>query len=370
MRRLTFGKKVLILIILFVLVGIIPGLVISYESLNKSEEALEKISFEQLRSIRDIKKSQVMDYLESLQKQLRVTQNNPFVLEALIAFNRAFEDGGDKVLTASWNRVADRYDDALKKIYSINGWYDLFLIHTDGDIVYTTTRESDLGMIIPESNLRDSAIGIAFDKIMRSQTDQIAIADFKPYPPSNNEPAAFIMAKLYQKGKMEGIIALQFPIGQLNKIMQLRTGMGETGETYLVGEDMLMRSDSFLDPKNHSVKASFANPVLGKVDTEGTREALMGKTDAKVILDYNGNEVLSAYTPLQLGDLNMALIAEIDMAEVDIPVDQLASAIYLIAFIILVVVILVVIMVIVFSQKEVSYLSGIVTHLPSSADQL
>jgi methyl-accepting chemotaxis protein len=62
-----------------------------------------------------------------------------------------------------------------------------------------------------------------------------------------------------------------------------------------------MRSDSFLDPANHSVKASFADPAKGKVDTEAAREALSGKTGAKIIIDYNGNPVLSAFAPVTLG---------------------------------------------------------------------
>ena len=91
--------------------------------------------------------------------------------------------------------------------------------------------------------------------------------------------------------------------------------MGETGETYLVGSDKLMRSDSFLDPKNHSVKASFANPATGSVDSDATRKALAGETGSEIIIDYNGNPVLSAYTPLKIGDTTWALIAEIDEAE-------------------------------------------------------
>ncbi len=65
----------------------------------------------------------------------------------------------------------------------------------------------------------------------------------------------------------------QLPMDAINQIMTERNGMGETGETYLVGPDKLMRSDSLLDPA-HTIKASFANPEKGRVDTEASREAL------------------------------------------------------------------------------------------------
>lgn len=115
--------------------------------------------------------------------------------------------------------------------------------------------------------------------------------------------------------------------------MQQRDGMGKTGETYLVGPDKLMRSDSFLDPANHSVKASFANPSKGMVDTEAVREALAGDTEAKIIMDYNGNPVLSAFAPVKLGDTVWALIAEIDESEAFASVNLIAWLIGIIAVI-------------------------------------
>jgi methyl-accepting chemotaxis protein len=139
--------------------------------------------------------------------------------------------------------------------------------------------------------------------------------DFESYAPSNGEPAAFMAQPLLQDGRVELIVALQLSLKAINDVMQERSGLGRTGETYLVGPDKLMRSDSFLDPTHHSVKASFADPAKGSVDTEASREALAGKKEEKIIIDYNGNPVLSAYTPLTVGDVTWALIAEIDEAE-------------------------------------------------------
>ena len=86
----------------------------------------------------------------------------------------------------------------------------------------------------------------------------------------------------------------------IDAIMSERTGLGNTGETYLVGADLLMRSNSFLDPVNHSVEGSFANPELGKVDTEAVQQAGLGNIGSQIVIDYNGNPVLSAYAPLSV----------------------------------------------------------------------
>ena len=159
----------------------------------------------------------------------------------------------------------------------------------------------------------DSNLGTLVRRVLETKT--YGIADFARYAPSNNKPAAFIAQPVVHNGKIEMVVALQLSLESINAIMKEREGMGETGETYLVGPDLLMRSDSYLDPKNHSVAASFADPSKGKVDTVAVRESLAGKSGAQVIKDYNGSQVLSAYAPLKLDGLNWAVIAEIDESE-------------------------------------------------------
>ena len=88
-----------------------------------------------------------------------------------------------------------------------------------------------------------------------------------------------------------------------------------------------MRSDSFLDSTNHTVEASFANPSKGSVKTDAAKEALSGTTDAKIIQDYNGNPVLSSYTPIKVWNTTWALLAEIDESEVKDPIRQLLISI-------------------------------------------
>ncbi|MCF8083235.1 MAG: hypothetical protein K9M96_09080 [Deltaproteobacteria bacterium] len=203
----------------------------------------------------------------------------------------------------------DFYTDYIEKY----GYYDLFLINPDGYCFYTVGKEADYHTNLVDGKYADSNLGELVREVLN--TKQYHMADFAPYAPSNNAPCAFVAQPLMHGGKVELMVALQLPLEAINKIMQEREGMGETGETYLVGPDKLMRSDSYLDPQNHSVKASFANPAQGSVDTEAARAALSGQTGEKVIVDYNGNPVLSAFTPVNIGDTTWALIAEVDESE-------------------------------------------------------
>ena len=140
------------------------------------------------------------------------------------------------------------------------GYYDIFLIDPDGYIFYTAARESDYQTNIIDGKYSDSSLGQLVREVLESK--KYGVADFAPYAPSNGDPAAFIAEPVVHDGKVDMVVALQLPLDGINAIMTHREGMGESGETYLVGEDLLMRSDSYLDPVNHTVINSFRNPVL------------------------------------------------------------------------------------------------------------
>lgn len=57
----------------------------------------------------------------------------------------------------------------------------------------------------------------------------------------------------------------QVPLNRISEVMADRSGLGETGETILVGQDYLPRSDSFLDKENRSVVASVHRPSKARM---------------------------------------------------------------------------------------------------------
>ncbi|RJQ54696.1 MAG: methyl-accepting chemotaxis protein [Desulfobacteraceae bacterium] len=205
----------------------------------------------------------------------------------------------------------------LRSYLSKFGYYDIFLVDAEtGDILYSVFKELDYTTSLLDGPYAKTHLGEAFRKANGAKDkDACIVTDFSRYLPSYDAPAGFIASPVFHGSEKIGVAIFQFPIDRLNEIMTQRAGMGKSGETYLVGPDRLMRSDSYLDPKSRSVIASFTNPKTGSVDTQAVKEALGGKTDAKIISDYNGHPVLSAYTPLKVGDFCWALIAEIDKAE-------------------------------------------------------
>ncbi|HEB27066.1 MAG TPA: methyl-accepting chemotaxis protein [Porticoccus sp.] len=318
------------LIVAFLVLALIPLVLFATYSVKTASDALHTLAFNQLESVRAIKKSQVEDYVASMQAAFRVTLSSPNMRQALMEFVKAYNDGGGKIKTEDWEILAEFYGSQINNIVTGNEWYDLFLINPNGVIVYTDAKQSDLGMSITNSSLNNSSFANAFQQAADLSGAEIIVSDFAPYAPSNNKPAAFMVAKVHDEeeygGGLVGYLAFQIHLDKINHIMQQREGMGATGESYLVGADRRMRSDSFLDPTGHSVLASFVGTVdKNGVDSHASNAALRGETGSEIVMDYNGNPVLSAYSPFKFGNNNWALLVEIDEAEAFAPAQKLRS---------------------------------------------
>ncbi len=307
-KNMKLGTK---LLFSFLGVGVIPFAVVAIVSLINGSTALSRSAFDQLQAVQAIKKEQIEGYFNERSGDASVLSGCPTVMTALDDFKTAFEKDGKMVNGEIWKMVEAIYGSWMTQYVKEYGYYDLFIISEAGDVLYTVAKESDFGANLVSGNLRGSPLGDCF----RKAKSEIGFADFKPYAPSNNEPAAFVGAPIRKEGRCMGVVALQLPLDKINNIMQQREGMGETGECYLIGPDKLMRSDSYLDPNNHSVVASFKNPSTGSVNTRASTDALSGRSGEEIIIDYNGNPVLSAFAPMTVGDITWAVIAEIDKAE-------------------------------------------------------
>ncbi|MCG8701830.1 MAG: methyl-accepting chemotaxis protein, partial [Bacteroidales bacterium] len=214
----------------------------------------------------------------------------------------------------NYKKVHNKYHPLIEHYMKKSGYYDILFIDTDGNITYTVVKGNDFGTKLENENTHLS-------KLWKNckELDKTLLSDMEKYTPSKDAPAMFISAPVKNNKTIVGYLALQISNKAINRIMQEKSGLGETGETYLVGSDYLLRSDS-----RFSKEIAMLNT---KVETENTRNALRGNNDLKIITDYKGTEALSAYDRVNLPGLHWAIIAEMDKKEVMQPVYSLAFSI-------------------------------------------
>lgn len=164
---------------------------------------------------------------------------------------------------SAWSAANAKYQGFYREIVTRFGFEDALLIDRAGNVVYSAFKNTDLGTNILNGPYDGSKLRGAYLEAMSSnRADRVAVTDFEFYQPANMAPTAWLVAPVPPDGKPEGVLALQFPITKINKVMTFdrqwrEAGMGTTGETFLAGEDFLMRSDSrmFLeDPQEYRQK--------------------------------------------------------------------------------------------------------------------
>lgn len=246
------------------------------------------------------------------------------------------ESTGD---SSDYDRVHARYQRLLQSMIKRMGFYDLFLIDPEsGDIVYSVYKETDFGTSLLNGPYRNSNLAELFRKV-RDDPDRgaVQIVDYQFYRPSYNAPAAFIGGSIYDGNRRIGILVAQLPVEDINAVLTggkgwEKSGLGKTGETYLVGSDLLLRSasrgfienkESFLESLRQSrlkestveLIAQVGTPILLQpVDTEAAREALRGESDTRTV-DGRGGRVLSSYAPLAIPGVGWAIISEMSVDE-------------------------------------------------------
>ena len=218
---------------------------------------------------------------------------------------------------SGYGKWHERVHPVIRNYLRLFGYYDIFLADIQsGTILYTVFKELDFTTSLTTGPYADTNFGEDFRTAAAfSRGDQFALVDYRQYAPSYEDPASFIASPIFDGDRKIGVAMFQMPIARLNEIMGERAGLGKSGESYIVGPDFLMRSDSFLDPDHRSVVASFHHPETGKIDTEAVRAALSGKTGVSILNSYHGEKVLAAYCPIQVGGFTWALVTEIKRNE-------------------------------------------------------
>jgi class 3 adenylate cyclase len=260
-----------------------------------------------------------------------------------------FDDARDG---SAWSAANARFNDFFREIVRRFEFEDALLLDTRGNVVYSAYKGVDLGTNILTGPYREGELRDAYQKAMASNAvDYVGVTDFGDYQPAD-EPTAWMMSPVGPQGRVEGVLALQFPISKINRLMTAdqqweKAGMGATGETFLVGPDGLMRSDSRLflqDPekfKRDVVEAGtppdvaeeslrqHGTTLVQPVETEATRLAQRGQTGTAIGDDYLGHETLQAYAPLDMRGLNWSIIAKIDTTEAFVPVARFTRTLVL-----------------------------------------
>ena len=228
-------------------------------------------------------------------------------------------------VATSYHRAHDQFHSKLNRYLKSFNFYDVFLFDHNARLVYSTRKETDFATDFNHGPYAASNLGNTIRTALASGRNTVTTSDLETYAPSYFEPASFFAAPVYSDEALIGAVAFQTSNEKINQVVADNHGLRVSGETYIVGTDLLMRTDSrFSDT---------STVLIQEVDTKASRAVTNGETGSTITPDYRGVSVLSQYRPLNIDGLNWGMLAEIDEAEVREPSASLTRKLVLVLFV-------------------------------------
>jgi len=318
----------------FFIVSLIPLGLVAWIATNKASRALNDEVVAKFTAIQETKRNHVEDYFKRIRTAMKITKDDPFLHQCVSAFNNAYEENNNTVVdNEDWKIIVEFKEPRIKDIVGDYGFSDLYLISTAGNIVYSVTKGPDLGLNLASGELADSSLGSAFARLAQADDEEVVIGDFAAYAPDNGAQAAFMIAKMKSDaGKYVGSVAIRILGDQINAIVQQRSGMGDTGESYLVGRfkgKTGLRSDRVV--KQGKIGDAKSDPFIEK--------ALKGQSGAAIKSGNTGKQEFVRYDPVTISGLNWALITTAATGEVFAAVDALRNTVLVVILVVIVAVV-------------------------------
>ncbi len=317
MKNLSITLKVIIYVSIL---GFSCIFAMGYVSISAADEILVTNAHEHLKTLQSIKKLQIEGFIENKMNAIGALSNMPATRSAITDLE--VETSSGKSNGTSYQNKYNGYARVFKNYMDANNLTNIMFIEPkEGFVYFSVDRAHNLhSKLSQESNMLSGL----WRSCMKS--DAILISDMELQSQNNDDPAIFIGSRIVENGQVVAVLIAEISNKAINEIMTTSEGLGETGESYIVGDDFYFRSDS-----RFSAKSTILNQ---KVKTVATESVFAGTSGIGIITDYRGIEVLSSYAELDIGGLDWAIITEIDEDEIMGPKRRLINTILIICGII------------------------------------
>ena len=296
-RKLTATILLLIIIISMVTISVVG---------NSSRAIIEQQIYERLETTAQSRAHQVNTFLNA-EKEAITQLSKSVVIERLLL---AGKDEPDFI--KKHNDVIRRLKDTPRvKEYA----YDIFVLDENGTVV-ASSEEKDIGRNKSNKNYFLEGMENAF------------ISDAYMAKDYNKNIIAFSAPVSDEKGTVLGVVVIRISMNELNKITTDRTGLGETGEIYIINKEGYMITPSrFINDTSLKQKVDTENAgnCFGDIEKYGTQEH---GHDVALSQNYQGTPVLGVHAHIY--EMNWCLLAEMSEEEALAPVARLTNTLLMV----------------------------------------
>lgn len=346
--RLKLAQKIPLLVVLATLV---TGLVVAYADYDRAARELSTAAEERLEALLESRRLALEEYLDTLRRDLRSQLANPLLEEAYSSFLVGWDEVGERASEklrhfyidanpyspqdrdrldhpndpSIFSLAHNRFHPRLRQFTQDFGYADLLLVDATGRVIYSVKKRGDFAVTVTDRPFAATGLRRVWEAVIAihdrtRQPDLQVFVDFSAYDPWQGRSVAFLAAPLLDPaGALTGVLVLEIPTERINRIVQAATGLGSSGDVFIVGADHMMRSDSRVSGRT----TLFARAV----HTAPVEAALAGGSGIMVSEEMGPDgaptQLLAAYAPLDFLGARWAVVATADLAEVHAPVTRM-----------------------------------------------
>jgi GAF domain-containing protein/HAMP domain-containing protein len=268
-RTVRFGSIRQRLMVMFVGMAVVPAISIALVSTVLGMQGSRQTLVSQLDGLATIKQAQINQWLDSLQADLKAESESP---QGGAFINTLLTRPTSQAYAAAYQAERARFNDFLA---ASNRFESLFLVTRQG-IVILSTEPGQQGQSLINDFFFRSALAAPFTQppFYSPSLKRVTLFSARPVTDSN--------------GKVLGVIAGRANLGSLKDILQDWSGMGATGETYLVAANAALLSKTR--------RAAEADLSRVTINTTGVQRAIDSQSSQTgTFTGYQGRTVVGAY---------------------------------------------------------------------------
>ncbi|MEZ5845419.1 MAG: methyl-accepting chemotaxis protein [Geminicoccaceae bacterium] len=241
--------------------------------------------------------------------------------QAYIADNPYPEGERDELVNANdgtnYSRIHSMYHSIFRELVVARGYFDVFLVSKDGDLVYSVYKQGDFATNVVDGPWAGTDLANAFRETMQGAPEETHFFDFKPYRANRDALAGFISTPILDvRGAKMGALIYQMPIDRFSAVVHKKSSSDPSTDFALVapdGRNLLARADETGgQPENGPFDAEIvARALAGEV---GAASSVVGETGMETgfaSLEFIGNRfAVLAMEPSEIALAGVALIRE------------------------------------------------------------
>jgi nitrate/nitrite-specific signal transduction histidine kinase len=283
LRVVTIRSRLLIAFVLMVLLAAIA--ISSVTVILGSRDARQRV-IGQLDSVATLKEAEIESWVRGLELNLDIVISGEGLLNDVSVLTGDSEDTAEN--DTAYGSLRDRFAWAAERMGLFE---ELFLMDTLGRVVVSTST----GHEGERHSIYDYFI----------QGTEGHFIQQPSYSLSLGELTVVASAPVDVEGEALGVLAGRASLESLNQIMQERAGLGDTGETYLIGSNNRLltglRDKTYAVPETYILSEGAESAVSSRAGGSGTYR------------NYGEETVIGVYR--WIPELNAALLAEQEEAE-------------------------------------------------------